>query len=475
MARAAADRLVELHTARGSRDIVDADGPDDGTSASGRKIKTDVVPLKSDGRLQLRRAPTLPPKYKGHKVSREEAFGKNSKGKTSKKVEPSFDEDVEDEDDTGADEDEDGEDENGEDGEDIKDEDGANDEENLDDAASFEIGGLQLAEGLEEEYDRLMQQTRRQLEIRKASDPKKVDEQRTKAEHLKRQLAIWASLAELRIRMEGSLELANRLPVDSALSAFCKNNTELRKQADSAATAARRLVAEMLLLQRSLAKLVPALDDASPPAKRRKTAESEVDAWKAVDDPSASVRGWAIPIADAEKERTRLDVTKSSFKVLDQTLATQMMAVDGSDHEKLIAGSKPAVGKHQVFGLAFSNGISEGSYLAGPADEDAAAKEIYDDRDFYVSLLREVLSAGQSKNADGDQAALQDAEGKRHKQKKSGQDVERRASKGRKIRYVPIDKLQNFMASRPRPTNIVFEHDTGAMDALIRSLFGGGS
>merc|ERR1719487_3074973 len=61
------------------------------------------------------------------------------------------------------------------------------------------------------------------------------------------------------------------------------------------------------------------------------------------------------------------------------------------------------------------------------------------------------------------------------KKDKSGQEVERRASKGRKIRYVPIEKLQNFMASRPRPTNIGFEHNTGAMDALIRSLFSGTS
>eukprot|EP00438_Fugacium_kawagutii_P016626 Skav205646 [mRNA] locus=scaffold458:108810:111275:+ [translate_table: standard] len=48
--------------------------------------------------------------------------------------------------------------------------------------------------------------------------------------------------------------------------------------------------------------------------------------------------------------------------------------------------------------------------------------------------------------------AAGDAPGRRASKRKAKEEVERRASKGRKIRYRPIDKLQNFMAARPRGT-----------------------
>jgi len=78
-------------------------------------------------------------------------------------------------------------------------------------------------------------------------------------------------------------------------------------------------------------------------------------------------------------------------------------------------------------------------------------------------------------------------QGRRAAKKKIRADVERRASKGRKIRYVPIEKLQNFMAPRPRGSTSSFAlggpglsaeeqrpaflQFDGAVDALMRSLF----
>lgn len=40
--------------------------------------------------------------------------------------------------------------------------------------------------------------------------------------------------------------------------------------------------------------------------------------------------------------------------------------------------------------------------------------------------------------------------GRRASKRKAKEEVERRASKGRKIRFRPIEKLQNFMAGRPK-------------------------
>ncbi|CAK8994656.1 Hypothetical protein SCF082_LOCUS4024, partial [Durusdinium trenchii] len=49
-----------------------------------------------------------------------------------------------------------------------------------------------------------------------------------------------------------------------------------------------------------------------------------------------------------------------------------------------------------------------------------------------------------------EQQLLAELQGRRAQKRKAQQEVERRASKGRKIRYRPIEKLQNFMAARPR-------------------------
>ena len=57
----------------------------------------------------------------------------------------------------------------------------------------------------------------------------------------------------------------------------------------------------------------------------------------------------------------------------------------------------------------------------------------------------------------------------RRKEALKRKDVERRASKGRKTRYVPIPKLQNFMA--PRVPEEAGEVDEELVDNLLRTLF----
>merc|ERR1712086_1103225 len=117
----------------------------------------------------------------------------------------------------------------------------------------------------------------------------------------------------------------------------------------------------------------------------------------------------------------------------------------------------------------------------GGAENHGAVEEerdIFDDRDFYVQLLREALTSG-DKNVAGsteESRELQmELQGRRASKKRSREAVERRASKGRKIRYVPIEKLQNFVASRPRSDRSADDVDPlmgeHAVDALLRSLF----
>ncbi|WYZ35680.1 hypothetical protein EsH8_X_000327 [Colletotrichum jinshuiense] len=100
--------------------------------------------------------------------------------------------------------------------------------------------------------------------------------------------------------------------------------------------------------------------------------------------------------------------------------------------------------------------------VARKMNEDA---EIYDDADFYQLLLKELVeqrtsdSGGASAQPTVRWAAMKEAKTKKH--------VDRRASKGRKMRFNIHEKLQNFMAPEDRKT---WELD--AVDRLFGTLFG---
>ncbi|KAK2030415.1 TRAUB-domain-containing protein [Colletotrichum zoysiae] len=92
--------------------------------------------------------------------------------------------------------------------------------------------------------------------------------------------------------------------------------------------------------------------------------------------------------------------------------------------------------------------------------------EVYDDADFYQLLLKELVEQRTSDTGGGAAAqptvrwaAMKEAKTKKH--------VDRRASKGRKMRFNVHEKLQNFMAPEDRRA---WEQD--AIDRLFGTLFG---
>lgn len=104
--------------------------------------------------------------------------------------------------------------------------------------------------------------------------------------------------------------------------------------------------------------------------------------------------------------------------------------------------------------------------VANKVNEDEA---VYDDADFYQVLLKELVDqrtsdetsaqAGNASLATVRWAAMKEAKTKKH--------VDRRASKGRKMRFNIHEKLQNFMAPEDRRG---WEQD--AIDRLFGTLFG---
>ncbi|KAI0548201.1 apoptosis-antagonizing transcription factor [Xylaria curta] len=101
--------------------------------------------------------------------------------------------------------------------------------------------------------------------------------------------------------------------------------------------------------------------------------------------------------------------------------------------------------------------------VAQKVNEDAS---IYDDADFYQLLLKELVDqrAGDGSGTGLEAATIRYAAAKEAKAKRH---VDTKASKGRKMRFTPMPKLQNFMAPEDRRG---WEQST--IDRFFGTLFG---
>mmetsp|Transcript_9220 Transcript_9220/g.20570 ORF Transcript_9220/g.20570 Transcript_9220/m.20570 type:complete len:486 (+) Transcript_9220:82-1539(+) len=456
---------------------LEADVLGDATTAGKRRKKTrqrsgdqddsGSVPLPATkGRLRLRAGIPELPEYAGHKVSRKEAFS------------------------TTAD-DEEGVHEDVDDMRDLED----------DDLEQFSAGGDFAAPGagnfsisgsLEEEYEKLMKKSDHQLQVMRTPSVSDVAKREAEAKQLQSQLTTWRGLVEFRIHLEEALTVAHRLPVASARTAFCNHNEAASSSLEQVTSQSTRVLGNLLELQRQIGTKrgvpLPGLPEEAAPKKRKL---EETKAWEAVDGQLQSVLDWALRVADKWKEQTRLDARRT-FKVLDQPLSQQMRTIADTEPAKFRARSVPPPEKHKVIGredTAEAEASTEKDEAAATASSTPTPEqEIFDDREFYVHLLREVLSTGgtpgSSLDADEAKALQAELQGRRANKKKAKAEVDRKASKGRKIRYVQIEKLQNFMAPRKRyggtdgqcafnDTFLTMEDRGGdaATEAMLKSLF----
>lgn len=305
-----------------------------------------------------------------------------------------------------------------------------------------EEGGFSIAEDVEEEYEKLMRSTKEEIAVMRQPSAEDVAQKQQDAQQLKRHMETWAALIQTRIHLEGALSIGHRMPCGLAAGLF-REHAGVAEETKAVAGDVEKVLAELLFLQERMMQSHCSFAN----FEASKAAVLEGHTWKILDERLQTVLDWALTVADTWKESTRLDARRS-FKVLDQSLRLQMQAVAEAEPEKLRQRCTPAAGKHEIFG--------EGS-----------EKEIFDDRDFYVQLLKEVLSAP---NQDAeDRQLLAEVQGRRASKRKAQAEVERRASKGRKIRYRAIEKLQNFMAARPRQDEDPLSET--ACQALLSSLF----
>ncbi|KAL7924920.1 TRAUB domain-containing protein [Trichoderma austrokoningii] len=93
--------------------------------------------------------------------------------------------------------------------------------------------------------------------------------------------------------------------------------------------------------------------------------------------------------------------------------------------------------------------------------------DIYDDADFYQLLLKELVDQRTVESAAEQSSAVASVMLTANKEAKTRKVVDRKASKGRKLRFTVHEKLQNFMAPEDRRA-----WEQGAIDRFFGTLFG---
>ncbi|KAH9000257.1 apoptosis-antagonizing transcription factor [Lactarius akahatsu] len=309
------------------------------------------------------------------------------------------------------------------------------------------------------------------------------DEDKKKGRAVSKQLSLWDSLLDARIRLQKSVIASNRLPPPTQISDFMSDRRCLE--------ARHVLLGEVLALNRELSTLRDELtkEDKEVQWKRRRVGDGiEGGRRYAVPEIDNVDRDWDALIREASEDAAGLEhayhpyLTRTLAKWSTKVAAVAPSALLPASRKKFSqAGSVKSVGaqieevlqsdwpvlvsRTQLKRSKGSRVTSKrGSAFNDDEDEEVEDVEVFDDTDFYQQLLRDVIDAKGGSAGRVDWMASQ-------RQKKSKKHVDTKASKGRKLRYEVHEKIQNFMV--PVPVAAGAWHEA-QIDELFGSLLGKG-
>ncbi|KDO24005.1 hypothetical protein SPRG_10701 [Saprolegnia parasitica CBS 223.65] len=254
---------------------------------------------------------------------------------------------------------------------------------------------------------------------------KDIETQQHKAKHVHHQKMIWERCLELQIAIKQLIATINGVGTSGSDEESAKRS--------ALAAQLRSCMATMHAMQQEMYTL-PEFSTSS-----KRSMDEAGDMWQGCVDESAA----ALPQYQSilNKYARQADgVAAKKFKAVNQDVLVQVDAVL-ADPQRIRRKAHPAA-------------------IADDTTDSEAVDDLqYDDREFYQQLLKEYIENG----ANGLDASL----GASLKLKRKKKNVNRKASKGRVVKYTVMPKLQHFMF--PDPT---LRYKTNMdIDELFRSLF----
>jgi len=281
----------------------------------------------------------------------------------------------------------------------------------------------------------------------------------------KKQKQLWDLLLELRIKLQRSLTDANKLPQADIYTDFNKN--------DEIKTAFTEATEELDGLVNDLMEFSNTMRDANPVIPKAQEPESKSNDiidnwWHRIETSLDCFEPYQNEVIDRWNQRTQLiaGMKNKQLKALNQSILNQVNKIL-SEKVRLIKRTQLKRTPYTVIGKKKKEQpIADQSIKQPTAAQEEYDESIFDDTDFYQQLLRELIENGLASIDPSDNLALSKHYLATKKLRiKMHKNVDRRSSKGRKIKYEVQQKLVNFMVPLPVTTSNISEE-------LFANLFG---
>ena len=275
----------------------------------------------------------------------------------------------------------------------------------------------------------------------------------TKTQHVEKgkavkvQRTIWERALHVRIRLQKAMSGAAKLPTPLACRGLKRKSPEVAESLDALAKAARKTMRTLSSLQSALMRNIEDIPKESLTSKIDVDAVGDVDdIWAAQDASYRAYASYRDSTADRWYRKSSVSVGKmagsasQNLKAFNQSISQQVMSTMRAPG-RLIEKSRPPkrAAPARLGEAKVADGDNEPSTLVSVDESDdaeAREHELYDDVDFYEQLLKEFLEGGNEASAAG---------GGVSRAVKVRKNVDRKASKGRKLRYHVQEPLVNFM------------------------------
>ncbi|KAJ2072777.1 rRNA-processing protein bfr2 [Coemansia sp. S155-1] len=297
-----------------------------------------------------------------------------------------------------------------------------------------------------------------------------------KGQHAVNQTRLWEGALDARIRVQKLVTAANELPQYDLFSKLveesCLGDTSAAEEdncLENARQSVRLLLGSLVDLRRALVAQSPSVKQAQQDAISAQ-AGSKRNAMQALDDEDElaatwgeleELRGELQPYRDESLEKWSNKVQISSsvtatkkFKAVNQGIMHQIgQALAGKD--RLIERTQLKRAEYKIIGKADEKEDNdESKNLSAAVDAHLKDRdvEIFDDTDFYQQLLRELIESRMVDSNDPTSSLGVRWAAVKQQSRAKKRTMDNKASKGRKIRYHVIEKLQSFMPPIPAGT-----------------------
>lgn len=290
----------------------------------------------------------------------------------------------------------------------------------------------------------------------------------------KRQLKLWDTCMEWRIKGQKVVNKAASLPLPDNFAKFVAQSSDSQKEADKMAHAVNDLQAVLMQVQLALATKVKGFNIDNSTENGGDASESD----EVLKKRNSSLAQFRHPVLKYWYDKTRLagggGPSKSSFDSLERPTNDQIAQIL-SDQERLMnrlhlrRTNMPRLGDKPK-GDDEDQQKQHDQHLQDNDDEN------FDETDFYQQQVRQLIehkTATKNNAAANGSDVNSEIEMTRHwlklqkLQKKSKKVVDTKASKGRKVRYHVHKKLVSFMSSQDNSS-----WNDGKINQMSRVLFG---